>query len=136
MDCKNCGASVRAGVARCVKCGSEIDWPKAAPAAPAPPVVVYAPSPPSYPAQPAPPAYPVAAGPPRSKLTAALLAFFLGVFGAQSFYLGYTGRGIAQLLITVCTLGYGVIFTGIWALVDFIQILTGSMKDRWGRPLT
>ncbi len=65
--------------------------------------------------------------PPKSKVAAALLCFFLGGLGIHRFYLGYTGLGIAQLL----TCGG----CGIWALVDFIMILTGSVKDSEGRDL-
>ena len=82
------------------------------------------------------PQQPIAMGPPKSKVRAALLAFFLGWLGIHNFYLGYTGRGLAQLLITVLTLGYGVIVTGIWAFVEFILILTDTLRDKFGRPLT
>ena len=37
----------------------------------------------------------------KSKVVAALLAFFLGYFGVHNFYLGYTGKAIAQLLVTL-----------------------------------
>lgn len=53
-----------------------------------------------------------------------LLCFFLGVLGIHRFYVGKIGTGILQLL----TLG-GL---GIWALVDFIIIVTGSFKDKQG----
>jgi hypothetical protein len=50
--------------------------------------------------------------------------------------LGYTGKGIAQLLITVLTCGWGSIFSGIWGLIEGILILTGSINvDGSGRPL-
>lgn len=63
----------------------------------------------------------------KSYLTAWLLSYFLGVFGVDRFYLGYTGLGIAKLL----TLGG----CGIWALVDWILIFAGVTKDKQGRPL-
>lgn len=65
--------------------------------------------------------------PPKSKIAAALLCFFLGGFGIHRFYLGYTTIGIIQLL----TLGG----CRIWALIDFIQILLGNLKDSEGRDL-
>lgn len=60
----------------------------------------------------------------KSKLVAVLLAFFLGGFGIHDFYLGYTKYGIIKIVLTVCT-GFG---GGIWALIDFIRLLTGSLS--------
>jgi len=65
--------------------------------------------------------------PPKSKIAAALLCFFLGCFGIHRFYLGYTTIGIIQIL----TVGG----CGIWALIDFIQILLGNLKDSEGQDL-
>lgn len=64
---------------------------------------------------------------PKSKVAAALLCFFIGALGVHRFYLGYTGIGLAQLF----TCGG----CGIWALIDFIMILTDSLKDSSGRDL-
>jgi len=58
----------------------------------------------------------------KSQLTATLLCFFLGGLGIHRFYLGYTWQGVVQLL----TLGG----FGIWALIDFIRILTGSLQPK------
>ena len=73
--------------------------------------------------------------PPKQLLIGVLLALFLGVFGVHNFYLGHTGRGVAQLLITVLTFGLGSIITGIWALIELIMVATGSLTDGQGRPL-
>ena len=70
------------------------------------------------------------ATPPKSKVTAALLAFFLGGFGIHNFYLGYTAKGVIQLVLTLTF--YGILISGIWAFVEFIMILTGLMP-RAGR---
>lgn len=83
--------------------------------------------------------YPVAPygayGPPKTKLVAILLAFFLGGLGIHRFYLGHKGTGIAMLLITVLTCGYGAIITGPWALIDIILIATDSLREENGRAL-
>lgn len=63
----------------------------------------------------------------KSRLAAALLAWFLGVFGVHRFYVGKIGTGLLMLV----TLG-GL---GIWVLIDFIMILVGSFKDKQGLPL-
>lgn len=53
-----------------------------------------------------------------------LFSYFLGLFGADRFYLGHTGLGVAKLL----TCG-GL---GIWALIDYIMVGCGAMKDAEG----
>ncbi|QDG87850.1 TM2 domain-containing protein [Pseudarthrobacter sp. NIBRBAC000502770] len=66
-------------------------------------------------------------GPGKSFITTWILSLLLGTFGADRFYLGKTGSGVAKLL----TAG-GL---GIWALVDLIMTLTGNTRDKEGRPL-
>lgn len=66
----------------------------------------------------------VAGGEQKSKLVAVLLAFFLGSIGIHDFYLGYNKYGVIKIVLTCCT-GVG---GGIWALVDFIRLLTGSLN--------
>jgi TM2 domain-containing membrane protein YozV len=63
----------------------------------------------------------------KSWVTTILLCFFFGAFGFHRFYLGKILTGILQLL----TLG-GL---GIWALIDFIRIIVGNLKDANGLPL-
>lgn len=75
----------------------------------------------------------------KSKLVAGLLALFLGTLGIHNFYLGYTQRGLIQLLITLlgsCLFFIGPIVTAIWALVEAIFIFTGKINvDGKGNPL-
>ena len=52
-------------------------------------------------------------GPEKSRITAALLAFFLGIFGVHKFYLGYSTTGIIQLVLGIVTCG----LTGIIAFI-------------------
>ena len=81
-------------------------------------------------------AQPIPAGEQKSKIAAGLLGIFLGGVGVHNFYLGYTGKAVAQLLIAVLTCGIGAAVTSIWGLVEGIMILTGSIdKDAKGIPL-
>ena len=73
---------------------------------------------------------------PKSKIAAGLLGIFLGSFGVHNFYLGYTGKAIAQLLITLLTCGFGAFISSIWGFIEGILILTGSINvDGNGNPL-
>lgn len=72
----------------------------------------------------------------KSKVAAGVLGILLGSLGIHNFYLGYTGKAIAQLLITLLTCGIGAVATSIWGLVEGIMILTGSINvDGHGVPL-
>jgi hypothetical protein len=108
--CPNCGTALGAGTAFCSKCGQQ---------------VAAAPNPPGQAVQ-----TPViqvvqqvaTANPPKTRVAYILLGLFLGCFGVHNFYAGYAGRGIAQLLITVLTLGWGAVITGPWALIEIIVV--------------
>lgn len=74
----------------------------------------------------------VVAGEQKSKITAGVLGILLGGLGVHRFYLGYTGIGIAQIVVTIFTLGIG----SLWGFIEGILILTGSInKDAKGQPL-
>jgi TM2 domain-containing membrane protein YozV len=60
------------------------------------------------------PQYPATVPHPKSRVTAGLLALFLGGFGAHHFYLGHAGRGILYLLFA---------WTLIPAVIAFIEAL-------------
>ena len=88
----------------------------------------------------------------RSKWVGAILAFFLGGFGIHRYYLGYKRQGIMQSCSIVgLIIGYSCLFSddaiviaipcllysvamGIWAIVDFVCILTGSLLPIDGMP--
>jgi hypothetical protein len=60
-------------------------------------------------------------------LVAVLLSFFVGVFGIDRFYLGYTALGVLKLI----TFG----LCGIWALIDLVLIALNNVPDSNGLPL-
>ncbi len=63
----------------------------------------------------------------RSKVGAALFAFFLGGLGIHKFYLGKSKVGIIYLVISLLTFGIGLVI--LW-LVSFIEgIIYLSMSD-------
>lgn len=64
----------------------------------------------------------------KSKIAAGLLGIFLGCLGVHNFYLGYTAKAVAQLLITLLSFGVFSFIPAIWGLVEGIMILTGSIN--------
>lgn len=95
----------------------------------------------------------------RSKVIAALLAFFVGGAGVHRYYLGYTKEGTVQTsgfvsLIIGFSLYSAAIYTNdvlmlfalffllfglatvVWSFVDFVRILTGSLLPADGMPYT
>ena len=81
-------------------------------------------------------AAPVAEKSTKSRMAAGLLGIFLGSIGVHNFYLGYTGKAVAQLLITLLTCGLGTVATRIWGLVEGIMLLTNkNSTDATGKVL-
>ncbi len=106
--CPNCGTQTMQGAAVCTNCGVALGG-----------------------------AAPINNVQGKSKLAAGILGILLGYLGVHNFYLGNTGKGVAQLLITLLTCGAGSLISGIWGLVEGIQILTGSINtDANGVPLS
>lgn len=70
----------------------------------------------------------------KSKVVAGLLQLLglFGLVGIGRIYLGYTGLGIAQLVVGLITCGLGAI---IWGIIDAVLILTDKVRDPQGRPL-
>jgi TM2 domain-containing membrane protein YozV len=68
----------------------------------------------------------------KYKYVAATLALFLGFTGAHRFYLGFYKLGLAQLILTALTVGYGA----LWGFIEAVLLFTGNInKDAKGRPL-
>ena len=83
---------------------------------------------------------------PKSRRTTALLAICLiGVFGSHRFYIRRYRTATIMLILTAIYFGtvrmwgfYSFIPLGLsalWALVDFILVVSGFMKDNKGRPI-
>jgi len=106
--CPNCGQQAAADATVCINCGAALQQTAQQP----------------IPAE------------QKSKIAAGILGILLGSFGVHNFYLGFTGKAIAQLLITLLTCGIGAPISSIWGLVEGIMILTGSIScDAKGIPL-
>lgn len=65
----------------------------------------------------------------KSKTAAGIFGILLGALGVHNFYLGYTGKAIAQLLITILSCGALSFVSAIWGLIEGIMILTGSISQ-------
>lgn len=101
--CANCGANTTSGAAVCTQCGAPTNY--------------FA---------------PVTGSMQKSKITAGLLGIFLGGFGVHNFYLGFIGKAVGQIVLTVFSCGLG----GLWGFIEGILILAGTInKDADGLPL-
>lgn len=99
--CTNCGKEVGENAYVCVNCGAKVNGN-------------------TNPANSNPEA--------KSKLVAGLLGIFLGCLGVHNFYLGNTGKAVAQLLITILSCGVLAVVSEVWGLIEGIMILTGSIN--------
>ena len=111
--CPNCGSETNSLATVCVKCGvglsNAVKGSTSVPGAPSG----------------------------KSKVAAGILGILLGSLGIHNFYLGRTNRAIIQLLLG--TVGafvvVGPLISGVWGIVEGIQILTGSIAtDAKGNP--
>jgi TM2 domain-containing membrane protein YozV len=118
--CLNCGCAKGTGMSYCANCGQPVS-PGAAVCTTCGYATVQAPA---------------VAPNAKSKLVAGLLGIFLGCYGVHNFYLGYTGKAVAQVLISVLSCFMLTPVTGIWGLIEGIMILCGNInKDAKGNPL-
>lgn len=107
MFCKNCGSSLAEGAQFCANCGTPVAESGAVKQT-------------------------VPAGNQKSKIAAGLLGVFLGGLGIHNFYLGFTGKAVAQLILTLVSCGIG----SIWGFIEGIMILAGNINtDANGVPL-
>lgn len=114
--CGGCGAEIPGQETVCPYCGASLPdnvAPLTVPAAPASAVQQS-----------------VGQAPAKNKSTYLLLGILLGGLGIHNFYAGYKGKGIAQLLITLLTAGYGGMISWIWAIVDVCTV----KQDAQGIP--
>lgn len=121
VACMKCGANSKIAVNSCISCGSEL-MPNAVVCTSCGASVSRA----------------GARGEGTSRLMVGLLGIFLGSFGIHNFILGYTGKAVAQLLITIfgSFIIIGPIVSWVWALIESIQILTKNVnEDANGIPL-
>ena len=58
----------------------------------------------------------------KSRISYILLGVFLGGLGVHNFYAGYTGRAIAQLLITLLSLFMLGLISSIWARIEVCTV--------------
>lgn len=73
---------------------------------------------------------------PKSRIAAGLLGIFLGGLGVHNFYLGYTGKAVAQLLITLLSCFIFAFVSSIWGFIEGIMILVGAIDtDGYGNKL-
>ena len=123
MFCSYCGKELAPHAVVCIGCGASAAGvagavPGAGSGADAPPIV----------------------GPnTKSRLGAGLLGIFLGSLGVHRFYLGFSGIGLAQLLMTVLsplTCGLTWLIAAAWGFIEGMLILVGVIdRDAAGGVL-
>ncbi len=107
--CSNCGEALKEGADICLKCGKIVNEARN---------INHDPN-------------------AKSKVVAGILGILLGSLGVHNFYLGYTGKALAQVLLTVLSCFILSPVTAIWGLIEGIMILTGNIdSDAEGRKLT
>lgn len=59
---------------------------------------------------------------PKSRVTYVIFALLLGGLGIHNFYAGYTGKAVAQLLISIFSAGFLGLIVYIWAVIEAISV--------------
>ena len=112
--CRNCGKEMNPNATFCENCGAPVTPNNVHTSAPVDPNA-------------------------KSRLAAGLLGIFLGGLGVHNFYLGFTKKALAQLLISILTLGICALPMQVWGLIEGIFYLIkkdGYTTDAAGIPLT
>ena len=116
--CPVCGRPVTENAYVCLFCGCHVRQyqpPVASPTRAVPPTPTYT--------QPKQPAVKT-----RCRTSAGVLGIVVGALGVHNFYMGYIGKGLTQLLVSVLggfiTGGLSVFAMWLWALIEGILILT------------
>ncbi len=135
LFCPQCGEEMLVSAAHlrmrvaCPHCGQQLDPWRLGAVATAQPV-----APPAAGHLSAPGAVPVVFSW-RNRWVAGTLAVLLGPFGVHRFYLGFTGIGTLQVLLTLCSAFVLTPVVAIWAFIEGILCFAGAMRDRDGLPL-
>ena len=109
--CSNCGSELKENADICLKCGKIINNANYSQNMPKDPNA-------------------------KSKVVAGILGILLGSLGVHNFYLGYTSKAIAQLLISVLSCFILSPISAIWGLIEGVMILAGNINvDADGRKL-
>ncbi|MBB5074277.1 TM2 domain-containing membrane protein YozV [Bartonella callosciuri] len=69
-----------------------------------------------------------------SKIMFALICWFAGIFGVHRFMVGKVRTGALMLILSLTL--FGLMITGVWAIIDFIVIVAGRFTDKNGNQIT
>lgn len=137
MYCRYCSQPITGTEAVCPRCGQPVSNVGAPPAqgfgvAPGQPAGGFRQNLGGAPGMPYSPS--ASGGVPKQRVAYILLGLFLGTLGVHNFYAGYTGKAVAQLLVTLLTGWLGVPILAIW-IWNIVEIITVE-RDANGVPFT
>jgi TM2 domain-containing membrane protein YozV len=67
----------------------------------------------------------------KSKIAAGLFGLFFGALGVHNFYIGRTGKGLTQLLLSLLSFGLLSGVSALWGFIEGILILCSSAGSPW-----